>query len=228
MSQDKATPQDSHVQRAKQIADAIDSPDREATLYEQFYAEWKAWKGENQARTMRAFDEAIGRGDGYTGKIVRWIQASPPGESSTPFDRAANPHRGDGAAAARALADPKQRTNAAKHIADAMRDPEVRDAIAEHMADTPGAARDLGERAAEKASERRRPTERLGVPEPKASFLTHMAGPIIGLRDAWQRVEQVYKQHEDGAHEDEIESVREDIAAIAAAMTAFSTDWSIR
>jgi hypothetical protein len=64
---------DPHVERARQIADAIDSPDRENTLYEQFYVEWKAWEAEDPTRTMEAFDRAIGRAGNYTGKIVRGV-----------------------------------------------------------------------------------------------------------------------------------------------------------
>jgi hypothetical protein len=64
---------DPHVERARQIADAIDSPDRENTLYEQFYAEWKAWEAEDLTRGMKTFDRAIGRGNDYTGRIVRFV-----------------------------------------------------------------------------------------------------------------------------------------------------------
>lgn len=62
-----------HVERGRQIADAIDSPDPEQTLYEQFNAEWKAWEAEDPTRTMRDFDREIGRSTDYTGKIVRGV-----------------------------------------------------------------------------------------------------------------------------------------------------------
>jgi len=49
-----------HVLRARQIADAIDSPNPERTLHEQFYDEWRAGEAEDPTRTMAAFDRAIG------------------------------------------------------------------------------------------------------------------------------------------------------------------------
>lgn len=74
-----------HIERAGQIADAIDSPDPEKTLHEQFYAEWKAWEAEDPTRTMAEFDRAIGRGSNYTGKIVRFVTGAAD-RRGTPFD----------------------------------------------------------------------------------------------------------------------------------------------
>jgi len=62
-----------HVERARQIADALESQDVEQTLHEQFVAEWKAWEAEDPTRTMAAFSRAIGRNDSYTNKIVRGV-----------------------------------------------------------------------------------------------------------------------------------------------------------
>lgn len=66
-----------HVERARQIADALDSPDREKTLYEQFHSEFKAWEAEqldeDRQPSTREFDRLIGRTDGYTRKIVRGV-----------------------------------------------------------------------------------------------------------------------------------------------------------
>jgi hypothetical protein len=69
-----------HVERARQIADALESRDVEQTLHAQFVAEWKAWEAEDPTRTMAAFDSAIGRGSNYTGRIVRFVT----GAASTP------------------------------------------------------------------------------------------------------------------------------------------------
>jgi hypothetical protein len=62
-----------HVERARQIADALESQDVERTLHEQFVAEWKAWEKEDPTRTMAAFDREIGRGLHYTARIVRGV-----------------------------------------------------------------------------------------------------------------------------------------------------------
>jgi hypothetical protein len=74
-----------HVERARQIADALESQDVEQTLHEQFVAEWKAWEAEDQTRTMAAFDREIGRGNDYTGRIVRFVTGAAR-TRSTPFD----------------------------------------------------------------------------------------------------------------------------------------------
>jgi hypothetical protein len=75
---------DPHVERARQIANAIDSPNREGTLYQQFYDEWKAWEAEDPTRTMAAFDRAIGKSgkSSYTAAIVRFVTG---GRASAPF-----------------------------------------------------------------------------------------------------------------------------------------------
>jgi hypothetical protein len=73
-----------HVERARQIADAIDSPDREQTLYQQFAGEWKAWEAEDPTRTMAALDREIGRGNDYTGAIVRFVTGRA-GQRTSPF-----------------------------------------------------------------------------------------------------------------------------------------------
>jgi hypothetical protein len=66
-----------HVERARQIADALESPDVEKTLYEQFAAEFNAWEAEQREggreSSSREFDRLIGRGDGYTRRIVRGV-----------------------------------------------------------------------------------------------------------------------------------------------------------
>jgi hypothetical protein len=72
-----------HVERARQIADALESQDMEQTLHEQFVAEWKAWEAEDATRTMAAFDREIGRGKDYTGRIVRFVTGAAP--RGTPF-----------------------------------------------------------------------------------------------------------------------------------------------
>lgn len=76
-------PTDPHVVRARQIADVLDSADQEQTLHEQFVAEWKAWEAEDPTRTMAAFDRAIGRGNDYTGRLVRFVTGS--AQRGTPF-----------------------------------------------------------------------------------------------------------------------------------------------
>lgn len=73
-----------HVERARQIAEAIDAPDRETTLYQQFYAEWKAWEAEDPTHSMRAFDREIGRGHDYTARIARFVNGAP--ERQSPFN----------------------------------------------------------------------------------------------------------------------------------------------
>lgn len=67
------SPANVHVERARQIADALDAPDQERTLHEQFFAEWKAWEAEDPTRTMAAFDREIGRGRNYTNRVVRIV-----------------------------------------------------------------------------------------------------------------------------------------------------------
>ena len=95
-----------HVERGRQIADALDSSDRDQTLAEQYVAEWKAWEAEDPTRTMRAYDRAIGRANDYTGKIVRAVTT---GARRAPFGGEKAQQSRDRHKAKRTLADPKQR-----------------------------------------------------------------------------------------------------------------------
>jgi hypothetical protein len=91
-----------HVERARQIADALESQDVEQTLHEQFVAEWKAWEAEDPTRTMAAFDRAIGRGNDYTGRLVRFVTGSATSRTS-PFYGNEEGRRKDRATAARVI-----------------------------------------------------------------------------------------------------------------------------
>lgn len=118
---------DPHVERARQIADALDSPDREQTLHEQFHAEWKAWEAEDPTRTMAAFDREIGRGNDYTGRIVRFCTGS--AAARTPFsdEQSGRAMRG----ARTVLRDPEQR----KAVIESLTPEEKTDLAAEVMDD---------------------------------------------------------------------------------------------
>lgn len=97
-----------HVERARQIADALDSPDQERTLHEQFYAEWEAWEAEDATRTMAAFDREIGRGNDYTGRIVRFVTGRARGAES-PFGGESRQQARDRSTAKSVISNPEQR-----------------------------------------------------------------------------------------------------------------------
>lgn len=218
MSQDQTT-HDVHVERAKQIADALDSRDVEQTLHEQFYAEFKAWEAEDQTRTQAGFDRAIGRKDNYTRRIVQFVT----GATSTPWGNAPQVKR-DERAARKTLRDQPQ--SVASDIAKAMEDPDVREAVAKHM--PPSAARDLSERVSKDHPALRKLDEPLDIPEPNVSYEVRMAGPLVRVHDAIDLFIQAHEKYSDAASEDELESVRDRLAGEIARAQAAIADWSIR
>jgi hypothetical protein len=176
---------DVHVERARQIADALESPDREGTLHEQFYLEWKAWEAEDPTRTMADFDRAIGK-DGrgnYTGRIVQTVT----GATSTPWGNAPQSTR-DGRTARKALREPKQR----QQVIDSLT-PKEKTAIARDVLKDPEVTADPKVRKAMESAEDKRAKERLAAARERqvqgrpATTLSQFFWRIIGQLLQWSR-----------------------------------------
>lgn len=188
MAQPQTTQRQDHVERARQIADALDSQNMEQTLHEQFYAEWKAWEAEDPTRTMAAFDRAIGRSGKYTSRIVQFVT----GGSSTPWGNKPQSGR-DEVATRRTLRDRPQEV--APEIAKAMENPDVREAVARHMTtqtanDISDAVRGLPHEPVERERRRKEAeTFARGITEPivdafsRSNVILHLEQALEDLRE---------------------------------------------
>jgi len=212
------------VDETRELIEQVEGGLFERAAWSAIGANLVAIRNSSADMTYAKIGALVGQSTEWVRVTVTWITQSKPGR--TPFSREGRPSRGDAAAAARALADPMQRETSAPHIAKAMEDPEVREAVAKHM--TPGAARDLSDRAGRDHPARRKLDEPLGVPEPKVSFLTRMAGPTRRLSEAADELAALWEMYVEEAHEDDIYLVREDIHDAIAKLSAVTTDWSVR
>lgn len=177
---------DVHVERARQIADALDSPDREGTLHQQFYLEWKAWEAEDPTRTMADFDRAIGRVNAkgkpteYTSQLVRLVTTP-----SVRSDRSGSTDRG---AAKRILREPQQR----RRVIDSLT-PKEKTAIARDILKDPEVTADPKVRKTMESAEDKRAKERLAKARERqvqgrpATTLSQFFWRIIGQLLQWSR-----------------------------------------
>jgi len=170
----------------------------------------------------RAIAKAVGKSDHWVKTLVQWRTSGTPG--STPFGGKDRMAKGAAAETRKVLAEQPQ--SVAPEIAKAMEDPEVRQEVAKHM--LPGAARDLSERANRDHPAHRKLDEPLGIPEPKASYEIRMSGPLVRIHDAIDSFIATHEQYNEGASDEELESVRDQLAGELARAQAAVADWSMR
>lgn len=73
-----------HLQRAREYIAIAESADAKRDAYERAADEIIAWVREEPTRTYRDADKSLGRGNDYTGSLVRWRTSGGPG---LPFAR---------------------------------------------------------------------------------------------------------------------------------------------
>lgn len=219
MAQSQTTHEQDHLALAREYIAIAESQDAKREAYQKAADEIV-----EAQKTMgyRAIATAVGKSDHWVKTLVQWRTSGTPG--STPFANKDRMAKGAAAETRKVLAE--QPRSVAPDIAKAMEDPEVREEVAKHM--MPGAARDLSERANRDHPARRKLDDSLGVPESKVSYEIRMSGPLVRIHDAISYFVETHEHYSESASDEELESVRDQLAGELARAQAAIADWSMR